>query len=223
MINSWQRRILHQICWIGLSDPARMSEYPQANFLSSAHRVDQFVEDAGAEVAFAGRSNSGKSSAINAILNRRNLARTAKSPGRTQLINFFSVRQGQRLVDLPGYGYARVSKQLQRHWRQLLDGYFDSRHSLAGLFIMVDSRRSLGNFDWQMLDWAGRVGVPAHVLLTKADKLNREEGTVALTNARHELGEEVSAQLFSATKNLGVDKARVRLEEFLHSYRRRAC
>jgi len=199
-----------------------MSEYPQANFLSSAHRVDQFVEDAGVEVAFAGRSNSGKSSAINAILNRRNLARTAKIPGRTQLINFFSVRQGQRLVDLPGYGYARVSKQLQRHWQQLLDGYFDRRHSLAGLFIVVDSRRALGNFDWRMLDWAGRIGFPAHVLLTKADKLNREESAAALTNARRELRNEASAQLFSATKTLGVDKARARLEEFLRSYRRQA-
>ena len=199
-----------------------MSEYPQANFLSSAHRVDQFVEDVGAEVAFAGRSNSGKSSAINAILNRRNLARTAKIPGRTQLINFFSVRQGQRLVDLPGYGYARVSKQLQRHWQQLLDGYFDRRHSLAGLFIVVDSRRALGNFDWRMLDWAGRIGFPAHVLLTKADKLNREESAAALTNARRELRDEASAQLFSATKILGVDKARARLEEFLRSYRRQA-
>ncbi len=199
-----------------------MSEYPQANFLSSAHRVDQFVEDVGAEVAFAGRSNSGKSSAINAILNRRNLARIAKTPGRTQLINFFSVRQGQRLVDLPGYGYARVSKQLQRHWQQLLDGYFDRRHSLAGLFVVVDSRRSLGNFDWQMLDWAGRIGFPAHVLLTKADKLNREESAAALTNARRELRNEASAQLFSATKILGVDKARARLEEFLRSYRRQA-
>ncbi len=197
-----------------------MSEYPQANFLSSAHRVDQFVEDVGAEVAFAGRSNSGKSSAINAILNRRNLARTAKTPGRTQLINFFSVRQGQRLVDLPGYGYARVSKQLQRHWQQLLDGYFDRRHSLAGLFVVVDSRRSLGNFDWQMLDWAGRIGFPAHVLLTKADKLNREESAAALTNVRRELRDEASAQLFSATKILGVDKARARLEEFLRSDRR---
>ena len=199
-----------------------MSEYPQANFLSSAHRVDQFVEDAGAEVAFAGRANSGKSSAINAILNRRNLARTAKTPGRTQLINFFSVRQGQRLVDLPGYGYARVSKQLQRHWQQLLDGYFDRRHSLAGLFVVVDSRRSLGNFDWKMLDWAGRIGFPAHVLLTKADKLNREESATALTNARRELRDEASAQLFSATKTLGVDKARACLEEFLRSYRRGA-
>ena len=200
-----------------------MSEYPQANFLSSAHRVDQFVEDVGAEVAFAGRSNSGKSSAINAILNRRNLARTAKIPGRTQLINFFSVRQGQRLVDLPGYGYARVSKQLQRHWQPLLDGYFDRRHSLAGLFIVVDSRRALGNFDWRMLDWAGRIGFPAHVLLTKADKLNREESAAALTNARRELRNEASAQLFSATKILGVDKARARLEEFLRSYRRQAA
>ena len=199
-----------------------MSEYPQANFLSSAHRVDQFVEDVGAEVAFAGRSNSGKSSAINAILNRRNLARTAKPPGRTQLINFFSIRQGQRLVDLPGYGYARGSKQLQRHWQQLLDGYFDRRHSLAGLFIVVDSRRALGDFDWQMLDWAGRIGFPAHVLLTKADKLNREESAAALTNARRELRDEASAQLFSATKTLGVDKARARLEEFLRSYRRQA-
>jgi len=199
-----------------------MSEYPQANFLSSAHRIDQFVEDAGAEVAFAGRSNSGKSSAINAVLNRRNLARTAKNPGRTQLINFFSLRPGQRLVDLPGYGFARVPKQLQQHWRQLLDGYFNQRHSLAGLFVVVDSRRSLGDFDWQMLEWAGRIGCPTHVLLTKSDKLSRKDGAETLTNVRRQLRDEASAQLFSATKDHGVDKARMRLEEFLHSDRRRA-
>jgi len=192
-----------------------MSEYPQANFLSSAHRVDQFVEDAGTEVAFAGRSNSGKSSAINAILNRRNLARTAKIPGRTQLINFFSVRQGQRLVDLPGYGYARVSKELLRHWRQLLDGYFDRRQSLAGLFIVVDSRRSLGDFDWQMLDWSRMIECPVHVLLTKADKLKRQEATRTLAAVQKDLGGIATVQLFSATKRLGLEEARRLLDQLL--------
>ena len=130
-----------------------MSVYPHARFLTSAYRPDQFVPDEGAEVAFAGRSNSGKSSAINAIVQRRGFARTSKSPGRTELINFFSLGSDRRLVDLPGYGYARVSRSLREHWRQLLEEYFQGRASLAGLFLVVDCRRLLGDFDWQMLDW----------------------------------------------------------------------
>jgi len=192
-----------------------MSHYPQANFLTSAHQPTQFFADEGAEVAFAGRSNAGKSSAINTIVNQRNFARTSKSPGRTQLINFFHLREGQRLVDLPGYGYARVARSLQDHWRQLMGTYFEERKSLAGLFLIVDIRRSLGDFDWQMIDWADQTGCPAHILLTKADKLKRGAAISTLNQVRKETSDAISAQLFSATKRTGVDEARSALDDML--------
>jgi GTP-binding protein len=194
-----------------------MSVFPNAAFLTSAHEAHQFVSDAGAEVAFAGRSNAGKSSAINTILNRRNFARTSKSPGRTQLINFFSLVDDQRLVDLPGYGYARVGRSLRKHWRGLLAEYFESRTSLQGLFLVVDSRRGPGDFDWQMLDWSRMIECPVHVLLTKADKLKRQEASRTLAAAQKDLGDTATVQLFSATKNQGLEEARRVLEGFLAS------
>ncbi len=192
-----------------------MSVFPDAIFLTSAHEARQFVADSGAEVAFSGRSNAGKSSAINTILNRRNFARTSKSPGRTQLINFFSLAGDQRLVDLPGYGYARVGKSLRKHWRGLLAEYFESRTSLQGLFLVVDSRRRLGDFDWQMLDWSQMIECPVHVLLTKADKLKRQEASRTLAAVQKDLGDVATAQLFSATKGLGLEEARRLLNRFL--------
>jgi len=194
-----------------------MSAYPDARFLTSAHLASQFVPDTGAEVAFAGRSNAGKSSAINSIVNRKGFARTSKSPGRTQLINFFSLADGRRLVDLPGYGYARVAKSMRRHWRGLVGDYFIGRESLAGLILVVDIRRSLGDFDWQMVDWCQEFGCPAHVLLTKADKLKRGPAAAALAATRRELEETATVQLFSALKGQGVDAARSRLETMLSS------
>ena len=192
-----------------------MSVYPDACFMTSAHRANQFVPDVGAEVAFAGRSNAGKSSAINTIVNRRNFARTSKSPGRTQLVNFFRLTDECRLVDLPGYGYARVTRSLRDHWRGLLEEYFEQRKSLAGLILVVDSRRLLGDFDWQMLDWCAAIGHPIHVLLTKADKLKRQPANEALATARKELDRSISVQLFSAVKGQGLAQARQRLDEFL--------
>ena len=194
-----------------------MSVFPNAAFLTSAHEAHQFVSDTGTEVAFAGRSNAGKSSAINTILNRRNFARTSKSPGRTQLINFFSLVDDQRLVDLPGYGYARVGRSLRKHWRGLLAEYFESRTSLQGLFLVVDSRRGPGDFDWQMLDWSRMIECPVHVLLTKADKLKRQEASRTLAAAQKEIGDTATVQLFSATKNQGLEEARRVLEGFLAS------
>ena len=194
-----------------------MSVFPNAVFLKSAHEATQFVPDSGAEVAFAGRSNAGKSSAINTILNRRNFARTSKSPGRTQLINFFSLTGDQRLVDLPGYGYARVGRSVQKHWEGLLAEYFETRTSLQGLFLVVDSRRGLGDFDWQMLDWFRMIDCPVNVLLTKADKLKRQEATRILAAAQKDLGDTATAQLFSATKGSGLDDARGQLDRFLAS------
>jgi GTP-binding protein len=192
-----------------------MSHYPQASFLTSAHRPEQFLPDEGAEVAFSGRSNAGKSSAINTLVNQRNFARTSKSPGRTQLINFFHLRPDRRLVDLPGYGYARVTKAMQKHWRELMGAYFEERESLAGLFVVVDIRRSLGDFDWQMIDWAAQIGVPAHVLLTKADKLKRGAAKTTLLQAKKELDGAATIQLFSALKKDGVEEGIKVLDEML--------
>jgi len=196
-----------------------MSHYPKACFLTSAHKPGQFFRDEGAEVAFAGRSNAGKSSAINTIVNMRNFAHTSKSPGRTQLINFFALREQQRLVDLPGYGYARVPRAVQDHWRELLGAYFEQRVSIAGLVVVVDIRRGLGDFDWQMIDWASRIGRPVHVLLSKADKLKRAAAIDALNQLRRETADTaITSQLFSATSRAGVDDARTVIDRLLSAH-----
>lgn len=192
-----------------------MSQYPDARFILSANAPAQFVPDDGSEVAVAGRSNAGKSSAINVIVNRRQFARTSKTPGRTQLVNFFELRPGQRLVDLPGYGFARVSERVRRHWGQLLQDYFESRQSLHGLLLVVDIRRSLTDFDRQMLAFADAVSLPVHVLLTKADKLKRGQAATALLQVRKALGERATVQLFSAHDRRGEEEARGMLEHFL--------
>jgi len=194
-----------------------MSQYPDAKFILSANAAAQFVPDEGSEVAVAGRSNAGKSSAINVIVNRRQFARTSKTPGRTQLVNFFELRPGQRLVDLPGYGFAKVSERVRRHWGQLLQDYFEQRESLNGLLLIVDIRRRLTEFDQQMLMLAGAVSLPVHVLLTKADKLKRGQAATALLQVQKELGERATAQLFSALDRRGEDEARAVLERFLNA------
>ena len=192
-----------------------MSQFPDAKFVLSANSAAQFLPDDGREVAVAGRSNAGKSSAINVIVNRRQFARTSKSPGRTQLVNFFDLREGQRLVDLPGYGFAKVSDATRRHWGELLEQYFQSRKSLSGLLLIVDVRRQLKDFDRQMLEFAVAVELPVHVLLTKADKLKRGQAANALLAVRKELGNDVGVQLFSALDRQGVEEAREVLERFL--------
>lgn len=195
--------------------PPVLSIYPAARFLTSANELHQFVADEGAEVAFAGRSNAGKSSAINAILGRRDFARTSKTPGRTQLVNFFALDETRRLVDLPGYGFAQVSRETREHWRELLDDYFRNRGSLRGLVLVADSRRGLSDGDRQMLQWALDLACPVHVLLTKADKLSRRDRDLALGSAASELGADATVQMFSATAKLGVDEARARLKAML--------
>ena len=192
-----------------------MSLYPDAHFIKSANAASQFVPDTGAEVAMAGRSNAGKSSAINIIVNRRQFARTSKTPGRTQLVNFFALTDGQRLVDLPGYGFAKVSDKMRHHWRELMADYFETRKSLAGLFLIVDIRRQLTEFDHQMLAFAELVELPTHVLLTKADKLKRGQAANALLKVRKELGDTATVQQFSALSRQGEQEAREKLAEFL--------
>ncbi|MCY1285136.1 putative GTP-binding protein EngB [compost metagenome] len=182
----------------------------QASFLISAAKVDQCPDDIGLEVAFAGRSNAGKSSALNA-LTHANLARTSKTPGRTQLLNFFRLDDQRRLVDLPGYGYAKVPIPLKLHWQQHLEAYLSSRNSLAGVVLMMDIRHPLTDFDRLMLDWAQASRLPIHVLLTKADKLAFGAAKNALLKVRREVqqgwGDVASLQLFSAPKRQGIEEA----------------
>jgi len=159
--------------------------FRQARFLASAFELSQLLPDEGAEVAFAGRSNAGKSSAINCLTQQKNLCKTSKTPGRTQLINFFEVGEGQRLVDLPGYGYARVSRQLRNHWDQVLSSYLLQRAALRGLVIVVDIRRGISDLDQALIQMIDN-SLPLHILLTKSDKLGRNaiHNTVARTRAQ---------------------------------------
>ena len=190
----------------------------QASFLTSAARVEQCPEDEGYEVAFAGRSNAGKSSAIN-TLTRASLARTSKTPGRTQLLNFFSLDDERRLVDLPGYGYAKVPIPLKLHWQQHLEAYLSSRTSLMGLILMMDIRHPLTPFDHLMLDWAASSQMPMHILLTKADKLTFGAGKAALLKTQKEIqnkwGATATIQLFSSTKRIGITEAHQVLANWL--------
>ena len=190
-----------------------MSRFPGAKFLVSAAAPGQFPADFGAEVAFAGRSNAGKSSAMNAIAQRHGLARTSKTPGRTRLLNFFELAPERRLVDLPGYGYASVPPAERRAWLPMLDA-LRTRASLKGLFVVVDARRGLQPEDEGLLDWtqpAHRV----HVLLSKADKLSRNEAAAVLRTTTAQLAGRGSAQLFSAVKGTGVQEAQDTLAAWL--------
>lgn len=203
-----------------MPDSPQPNPFQQTGFISSAWAAADFVPDEGFEVAFAGRSNAGKSSAINAIAGQRQLARISKTPGRTQLINFFAVDPERRLVDLPGYGYAKVPEKMQRHWRVLMESYFAARRSLSGLFVIMDVRRPLLEYDVQMLDWASSRECPAHVLLTKADKLKRGKAASTLLGVRRDIGDAATAQLFSAQTRQGVDEARLELATMLGMPRR---
>jgi GTP-binding protein len=186
-----------------------MSIYPSVRFVTSAAEPHQLAADTGREVAFAGRSNSGKSTAINAIAQRSGLARVSRTPGRTQLINFFELAAERRLVDLPGYGFAKVPEKVRLHWLGLMEHYFDVRRSLVGLMLIVDSRRGLGEQDAAMLEWALARQRSVHVLLTKADKLNRRDSQRVLKETALACGAAaVTTQLFSAHAKQGIDEAR---------------
>lgn len=191
--------------------------YRRAKFLLSASTLSDLPPDEGIEVAFAGRSNAGKSSALNTITDQKSLARVSKTPGRTQLINLFEFDEGQRLVDLPGYGYAKVSEEIKRRWQHTLGQYLEQRACLRGLVLVMDVRHPLREFDLQMLEWAQHAQLPVHVLLTKADKLKRGQASQMLQQVRRFLREnevEASVQLFSALKRTGIDEAHAVLDEW---------
>jgi GTP-binding protein len=190
-----------------------MSRFPDVRFLVSAAAPAQFPADLGAEVAFAGRSNAGKSSAINAITQRRGLARTSKTPGRTRLLNFFELAAAKRLVDLPGYGYAAASATERRDWPPLIDA-LRTRASLAGLFLIVDCRRGLTDGDERLLEWLPRQQ-RLHLLLSKADKLGRGEAARTLRTTEGQLDGRATAQLFSAVAGTGVREAQDTLAAWL--------
>lgn len=193
-----------------------MSIYRQARFALSCAALHQAPE-ACAEIAFAGRSNAGKSSALNTVTDQKSLARTSGSPGRTQLLNYFSLPDSRYLVDLPGYGYAKVPKKTRRQWHQLLEDYFTERQTLAGLILIMDCRHPLTELDWQMVNWAQQRQCPLHAVLTKADKLSRNQANQQLFAAQKALeqaGIEASLQLFSSLKKTGVDDLRSILDEW---------
>jgi GTP-binding protein len=195
-----------------MSEPNPLRE---ARYLRSVHEPSQLPPDDAREVAIAGRSNAGKSSAINAIVDQNALARTSKTPGRTQQLVYFEVQPGRFLVDLPGYGYAKVPPHLKDHWKELIDGYFRSRESLTGLVVVMDIRHPLRDFDRLMLDYGFKRGLSCHALLTKADKLPRGQQSKTLLETRRTLGEFASVQLFSAESKQGVDEARSVLTTWL--------
>ena len=202
--------------------PIPRLNYPTASFLISAPTLALCPDDTGAEVAFAGRSNAGKSSAINALTQQNALARTSRTPGRTQLINFFSVMNdaSRRLVDLPGYGYAKAPEAVKLEWQKHLAEYLRNRYSLRGLVLLMDVRHPLTEFDQMMLDYADQRGMPVHILLTKADKLKKGPASAALQKVRSRLKDWedlVSVQLFSSLKRDGVDTLSQKLNQWLYT------
>ncbi len=194
-----------------------MTNYSHAKFMTSAAEPHQLAPDTGREIAFAGRSNSGKSTAINAITQRTGLARVSRTPGRTQLINFFELAPERRLVYLPGYGFAKVPERVRLHWLQLMEHYFNVRESLVGLMLIVDSRRGLGAQDVTMLEWILAQDRSVHVLLTKADKLNRQDSVRVLRETLAAGADAaISAQLFSAHNKQGIEEARDVMDRWLN-------
>jgi GTP-binding protein len=192
-----------------------LNRYRQTRFLKSARLPRDYPPDAGLEVAFAGRSNAGKSSALNVLVDQKSLARTSKTPGRTQLINFFSVDDDRRLVDLPGYGYAKVALEIKRRWQQEMAAYLERRESLAGLVLLMDVRHPLTDYDREMLGWCAHRALPVHVLLTKADKLKRgpaEATRLQVRRVLESLHPAATVQLFSALKRSGLETALAQLD-----------
>ena len=199
------------------NSPINKARYNSAEFLISVPTPQQAPPDEGSEVAFAGRSNAGKSSALNALTGRKSLARTSKTPGRTQHLVFFKLDTTRRLVDLPGYGYAKVPDKVKMQWGQAMESYLGQRQSLRGLILMMDVRHPLTDFDQQMLAWCKHSEMPVHILLTKADKLKRGPAMSSLLKVKNTLKDQPNAsiQLFSATKKIGIDEAITVLDNWL--------
>lgn len=194
-----------------------INPYTKAEFIKSAARVDQLPADDGYEVAFAGRSNAGKSSALNCLTNVRQLARTSKTPGRTQLINLFGLDETRRLVDLPGYGYAKVALQVKQEWQKNLAHYLEVRHCLRGLVLLMDCRHPLKDLDQMMVDWALDREIPVHILLTKADKISRSEAKSGVLQVKkyYQFHDDlVSVQSFSSLKKQGIDELITKLNQW---------
>ncbi len=190
--------------------------YHQAKFIKSSPSLKDTPADAGKEIAFAGRSNAGKSSAINTLTRQNSLARTSKTPGRTQMLNFFEINNDQRFVDLPGYGYAKVPLDVKNKWHQLMEIYLTQRKSLCAIVLVMDVRHPLTDFDWQMVEWCQHAGLPLHILLTKADKLTYGAAKNTLLQIQRELKDitvPLTVQLFSALKKTGVDEVHQALDE----------
>ena len=192
--------------------------YQQARFLQSATTTKTLPPELGFEVAFSGRSNSGKSSTLNKLCQQKSLARTSKTPGRTQLINFFSLPEGKYLVDLPGYGYAKVPNAVKFEWQRFIESYLSNRFTLQGLVIVMDIRRPMLEFDLNMLKWAEAHQLPVHVVLNKHDKLKHGQAKSALLKTQQQLNKynnECSVQMFSALKGLGVEELSKQLDKWL--------
>lgn len=195
------------------------SNYRQTTFLTSVPRAGLGPNDEGFEVAFAGRSNAGKSSALNAITSQKSLARISKTPGRTQQLNFFKIDEHRRLVDLPGYGYARVPSRIKKQWQHAMEQYFQKRLSLCGIFLLMDIRNPLTEFDRQMIEWCQHCERPVHIALTKSDKLKFGAAKNTLLQVSKTLESEklnASTQLFSSTKKIGIEDAHKILDFWLH-------
>lgn len=195
-----------------------MPLFQNAQYFLSAHKLADLPPAAGVEIAFAGRSNAGKSSALNTLANHNRLAFVSKQPGRTQLINFFTLGDERYLVDLPGYGYAKVPEAMRKHWQDVLSRYLMERTSIAGLVIVMDCRHPLTPLDIQMLNWFSHSGKPVHALLTKSDKLSRNEANQTLMKVQKAIVQfvpEATVQLFSSLKKQGVEEAEKVLGKWL--------
>lgn len=179
-----------------------------AEYLDSVHNLSQLPPDAGIEVAIAGRSNAGKSSLLNRLCDHSSLAKTSKTPGRTRQLVFFRLDPLRHLIDLPGYGYAKVAGDLKRHWRGLIQTYLDKRRALAGLVVVMDIRHPLKDSDIELIEWTGSRGLPLHLVLTKADKLGRGKQNEALMQVRKRVDPRVGVQVFSSTNGQGLDELR---------------
>lgn len=192
--------------------------YNNATFLLSSPTLAELPLDEGVEVAFIGRSNAGKSSALNTITGIKALARTSKTPGRTQMINLFSLDSNRRLVDLPGYGYAKVPLAVKQRWQRNINEYLQTRQCLKGLILIMDIRHPLKEYDQQYIEWATRSGLPIHILLTKADKLSRGAAINTLIEVRKALEQTqgVTVQLFSSLTKTGLDEALIHLDTWFH-------